>query len=131
VIYLDSCVVIYAVEDPGTRGDAVRGRLARAGDEAVAVSPLVAMECLVGPLRRGDLELEARYRTVLALFHQLAVPADVFERAARLRAALGLRTPDAPHLATAQVHGCSALWTDDQRLHAASRGLAVDVVAGA
>lgn len=131
MIYLDSCVVIYAVEDPGPRGEAVRKRLARAGDEPVAVSPLVAMECLIGPLRRGDLELESRYRTVLDLFHQLAVPADVFERAARLRATHGLRTPDALHLATAQVHGCSALWTNDQRLHAASRGLAVDVVAGA
>ena len=41
-----------------------------------------------------------------------------------------LRTPDALHLAAAQVHGCSALWTNDSRLAVAGRGLAVDVLHG-
>jgi len=129
VIYLDACVVIYAVEADDHRGDAVRARLARHPSEQFAVSALVRTECLVGPLRRGDLELEARYRSVLDLLHQLSLDDTVHERATRLRAATGLRTPDALHLAAAQVHGCSALWTNDDRLGRASRGLAVDVLA--
>ena len=44
--------------------------------------------------------------------------------AAELRARFNLKTPDALHLAAAQCHGCEALWTHDNRLDQASRGLA-------
>lgn len=128
MIYLDSCVVIYAVEDVEARGDRVRRILAGRPDEVFAISPLVRMACLAGPIRGADVELEDRYRAVLGLLRELEMPSDVYERAARLRATLGLRTPDALHLATAQLHGCAALWTNDARLSAASRGLAVDVL---
>ncbi|MDM4764273.1 PIN domain-containing protein [Galbitalea sp. SE-J8] len=52
----------------------------------------------------------------------------VHERAAELRARHGLRTPDAIHLAVAQRHRCSSLWTNDSRLAPASRDLAVDLM---
>lgn len=128
MIYLDTCMVIYAVEDSGARGDAVRAAMRREASSVFAVSPLVRMECLVGPLRAGDLLLEDRFRTALDLFQQLDLAPETFERAARLRALHGLRTPDALHLAAAQLHACSALWTNDDRLATASQGLAVDVV---
>jgi predicted nucleic acid-binding protein len=48
--------------------------------------------------------------------------------AAQLRARFNLRPPDALHLACAQVHGCDALWTNDDRLVAASHGLAVNLL---
>jgi predicted nucleic acid-binding protein len=51
-----------------------------------------------------------------------------FLHAAELRARHGLKTPDALHLAAAQLTGCRELWTNDARFAAASRGLAVDVV---
>ena len=51
LIYLDSCILIYAVEDQGKRGAAVRQGMA-ATDDRMAISPLVVMECLVGPLRQ-------------------------------------------------------------------------------
>lgn len=127
VIYLDACVVIYAVED-AERGPHVRELLARRGTEEFGISPLVRLECLVGPLRRGAVELEDRYRAALDLFVDLPLNTQVFERATRLRAASALRTPDALHLAAAQVHGCDELWTNDTRLASASRGLAVDVL---
>ena len=129
MIYLDTCLVIYLVEDV-ERGLHVRGLLARHGEEEFAISPLVRLECLVGPLRSGDVELEDRYRSALGLFAEVPLDAVVFERAARLRAASSLRTPEALHLAAAQVHGCTSLWTNDARLAVAGRGLAVDVLHG-
>lgn len=129
MIYLDTCLVIYLVED-GERGPRVRTLLARHGDDEFSISPLVRLECLVGPLRSGDVELEDRYRAVLDLFVEVPLDTAVFERAARLRAASALRTPDALHLAAAQIHRCSALWTNDSRLAVAGRGLAVDVLHG-
>ncbi len=126
MIYLDSCLVICAVEDRGERGDTVRRLLAR--DEVFAVSPLVHLECLVGPMRRGDLEVMDRYRAVLELFRQVELDFAVFERGARIRAATGMKMPDVIHVAAAQLHGCDALWTNDDHLTAASRGFAVGVL---
>lgn len=54
---------------------------------------------------------------------------DDYLHAARLRARRrGLQTADALHLAVAWRAGCTAFWTDDARLAAASGGLAVDVI---
>ena len=127
MIYLDSCIVIYAAEDRGPRGDLVRARLQSAGEENVAISSLVMLECLVGPLRDGDLGLSDRYDELFAQFRVLQLDERVCRRAAELRALNGIRTPDALHLAAAQLSGCRALWTNDRRLAAASHGLAVDI----
>lgn len=127
MIYLDSCILIYALEDAGPRGDAVRRRL-RSTDETVSSSPLALQECLVLPIRERNLEVKDRY---LALFDHLeSIPLDtaVFVRAAELRADFGVKTPDALHLAAAQLSGCTEFWTNDRRLASASHGLAVDVI---
>ncbi|MGJ0203307.1 PIN domain-containing protein [Leucobacter sp. gxy201] len=129
VIYLDSCIVIYAVEDAGERGSRVRGALA-AAEDVVAVSPLVAHECLVGPYRARDLELRDHYLEFIDRLERVALDTDVFLRAAELRAHTGLRTPDALHLAAAQHAGCAELWTNDQRFAKASRGLARNILEG-
>ncbi|MBC7648600.1 MAG: type II toxin-antitoxin system VapC family toxin, partial [Vitreoscilla sp.] len=52
----------------------------------------------------------------------------IFLQAAMLRARFGLKTPDALHLACAQHHGCTALWTNDERLAQAGHGLARSVL---
>ncbi|MBU1586915.1 MAG: type II toxin-antitoxin system VapC family toxin [Actinobacteria bacterium] len=129
LIYLDSCILIYALEDASTRGDAVRSRLART-EHTLAISPLVMLECLVGPIRAADLALRDRYQGALERCDHINLGVPEYERAAELRARHGLRTPDALHLAAAQLGGCTQLWTNDARLAAASKGLAVDVVAG-
>jgi predicted nucleic acid-binding protein len=47
----------------------------------------------------------------------LPVTADVLESMARLRAALpAMRTPDAIHIATAQLAKCDVFLTNDRRL---------------
>ena len=129
MIYLDSCVLIYAVEDQSNRGETVRAALAQAL-EPLATSPLVLNECLVGVLEDGNLELRDRYLALHDGMQNVALDTDVFVRAAELRAQSGLRTPDALHLAAAQLSGCTALWTNDRRLAAASHGLAIDIIGG-
>jgi len=128
MIYLDACIVIYAVEDDGPRGNAVRQRLADARDTEFAISPLVTMECIVGPLRNDNLTLHDHYLRALDNFRRLDLGEGQFMRAAQLRARHGLRTPDALHLAVAQLAGCDELWTNDNRLAAAAGGLAVNVL---
>lgn len=129
LIYLDSCILIYALEDASPRGDAVRSRLART-EHTLAISPLVMMECLVGPIRSADLALRDRYQGAFERCDLIALAVPEYERAAELRARHGLRAADALHLAAAQLGGCTQLWTNDARMAAASKGLAVDAVAG-
>lgn len=129
MIYLDSCMVIYAVEDRGARGNIVRQRLVESGDDVVAISPLVTLECLVGPLRDENLGLHDHYLRALAKFRQLPLEVEHYIRAAELRARYGLKTPDSLHLAAAQMHGCDELWTNDNRLAVAAKGLAVVIAA--
>ncbi len=128
MIYLDSCVVIYAVEDDGARGDEVRRRLVESVDAVVAISPLVTLECLVGPLREENLVLRDHYVRALQQFRVLPLEPEHYVRAAELRARHGIRTPDALHLAAAQMHGCDQLWTNDNRMAAAAGGLDVVVM---
>lgn len=127
MIYLDSCILIYAIEDQGPRGVAVRDAL-RDVDGVVASSPLALHECLVGPLRGRNPELRDRYLAMFERIEEVELDAAVFVRSAELRADFGLKTPDALHLAAAQIAGCTELWTNDRRLAAASHGLAVDIL---
>lgn len=128
MIYLDSCVVIYAVEDESDRGGAIRQRLADLGDEEVVVSPLVVMECITGPIRDNNQILHDHYVRAFERFELRNLELDQFMRAAELRIKHGLKTPDALHLAAAQMHGCRELWTRDSRLVAAAPDFAVNVL---
>ncbi len=127
MIYLDSCILIYAVEGDDERGERVRQRLADAGDSTVAISPLVMLECLVGPMRVDNLTLRDHYTRAFEQFVTVDQGVEQFVRAAELRARHGLRAPDALHLATAQLSLCEELWTNDSRLAVVSGGIAVDV----
>lgn len=126
--YLDSCLVIYAFEDPGKRGETVRDLIGSDPNREFAISPLVKLECLVAPMREANLVLQQYYERGLEQFTQLPLDDDVFMRAAETRARFGIKTPDALHLAAAQIHRCDALWTNDNRLAAASHELAIDVL---
>jgi predicted nucleic acid-binding protein len=128
LIYLDSCLVIYLVENHPRWGELVTGAIARAEEARFGISPLVKCECLVGTMRRGDLVLERAYSQSFDQFALLPIPDPVFVQAARLRAHFSLRTPDALHLACAQYHGCEALWTNDDRLARGSNGLAYNIL---
>lgn len=128
LIYVDACIVIYAFEDHALHGPAARAAFKRASAGQLALSPLVKLECLVAPMKTGNLVLQRYYEEGLAQFTLLQLPEQVFLNAAALRAKFNLKTPDALHLAAAQHHGCEALWTNDDRLVQASHGLAVNVI---
>ena len=125
LIYLDTCVVIYAFENDSVFGTEARQALAMHPATSFAVSPLVKMECLVSPFKQNNSILQNFYERGLSQFFQLDMPEEVFIRAAALRARFGLKSQDALHLATAQYHGCSEFWTNDERLQNAAGHLAV------
>jgi predicted nucleic acid-binding protein len=127
LIYVDACLLIYAFEQHPTHGAVARERLASAAGQ-LAISPLVQLECLVGPMKQGNLVLQRYYEEGLRQLVNLPLPEAVFVQAAQLRARFGLKTPDALHLAAAQYHRCSSLWTNDDRLVHAAYGLAVNVL---
>jgi predicted nucleic acid-binding protein len=126
LIYLDSCAVIYLVEEHPLFGPMVRAALAGHAEHSFAISPLVRLECLVKPLREPDLGLVAVYQAAFPRFVNLKASDDAFEDAARLRATHGLRTPDALNLAIARAGGCTALWTNDDRFAKAAPEFALD-----
>lgn len=127
MIYLDACILIYALEDRGPRGDAVRRAMASA-PTSLATSPMVLPECLAAPLRIRDHALRDRYLAMYERLETIELGSGAYLRAAELRADFGLKTPDALHLAAAQLSGCDELWTNDKRLAVASHGLAIDIV---
>ena len=127
LIYVDACLIIYAFENHPRHAASVRNAFATAAGTLV-ISPLVKLECLVGPMRSGNLVLQHHYEQGLERLQTLPMDEQIFTQAAELRARFGLKTPDALHLATAQHHGCSALWTNDERLASAAHGLALNVL---
>ena len=128
LIYLDACLVIYLAERHARWGERVAAAIAQATQARFGISPLVKLECIVGPIRRGDPVLERAYINLFDQFAALDMPEQVFLQAAQLRARFGLKTPDALHLACAQHHRCDALWTNDDRLARASHGLARNIL---
>lgn len=129
LIYLDACLLIYAFEKHPLHGETVLQALAAESDANFAITPLVKFECLVGPMRDGNLVLQRYYEEGLTQLVQLPMPEEVFLQGAQIRARFGLKTPDALHLAAAQHHGCTALWTNDDRLSKAAHGLAINILA--
>ena len=116
--YLDSCIIIYLVEEDPLFAPAIENHLANHPNVIPAFSALSEMECLVMPLRQNNHVLVNRFRDWFqsaALY--LPMERDIARQAAQLRAThTGLKTPDALHLATAQHYGCSEFWTNDDRL---------------
>jgi hypothetical protein len=124
LIYLDSCLLIYCIENDPIWAPRVTAAMSGEPADGFGISPLVKLECLIKPLRTADLGLQGRYEAGLRQFAPLPMPEIVYLKAAQLRASFGLRTPDALHLACAQHHGCRSIWTNDDRLARAGHGLA-------
>jgi uncharacterized protein len=113
---LDTCIVIYLIEDAGRLSERTREFLARSDDTLLCVSPLVRLEVIVKPLRDLNTKLVAHYEDVLSAQSWLASDDRIFDRAAHFRAGYGLKTPDALHLAAALRYGCDECWTNDDGL---------------
>ena len=73
------------------------------------------METLIKPLREGNARLEMLFRSIFAAAEMDLIPATlaIWEDAARIRAATGLKTSDALHAATALQAECTLFVTND------------------
>jgi predicted nucleic acid-binding protein len=131
VIFLDSNIVIYAIETTHSFHARARTHLGalRAAGHTFAVSDLVRLGRRVRPIRNGDSVLLAEFDAFFAAIEVqvLSLTSAVCDRATLVRAALNFKTPDSLQLAAAIVHGCDRFLTADARLNACT-DITVDVL---
>lgn len=117
---LDTSPLIYYIEDSPLYAKPIAPIFEQidSGRIGGVTSVLTLTEVLVQPLLRGDASLCDRYRKLILESRHLEVlqiSVEIADRAAHLRAAYGLRIPDAMQLATALHANCEAFLTNDSR----------------
>lgn len=118
LIYIDSSILIYTVEAHAQYWPVLQSlwEKARSRSMTLITSELAILECLVGPLKKGDQLLVQAYTQIFnsAELRMAPLGRQVLRQAAKYRAEIpGLRTPDALHAATAVVSSCGAFLTND------------------
>jgi predicted nucleic acid-binding protein len=112
MIYADAGIIMRLVESssPDT--------VSAVGSGPLVCSSISLTECLTGPLKRQDQHSMELFDMFFRSADVVVVDVDdpIARRAAGLRVAASLKTPDAIHLATALQFGCSVLFTTDGRL---------------
>jgi len=105
LIYLDANIVIRLVEGDAATRAPLEERLAKfiGNPSSLVKSRLTRMECLVKPLRIGDLLTDSQFEVFFNGMELkiIEISSGVIELATRLRAVYNLKTPDAIHLASA------------------------------
>ena len=88
---------------------------ADAGSLTVVTSELTLLETLVKPLRDNNQPLVDDYEKLLGAtsISMRPIAANILRAAARIRATTSIKTPDAIHAATALLHGCALIVTND------------------
>lgn len=116
-IYLDSCLVIYLVEEHVLYAPKLENELANCPTAKICFSSLTEMECLIMPVRRQNQLLIEKFENWFAQTEILPIEREVFRKATKLRADFpSLKTPGALHVSTALYHKCDEFWTNDNRL---------------
>jgi predicted nucleic acid-binding protein len=120
---IDSAIVIYFIEEHPRFLPMILPlfREADQGKRQLVTSSITLLEVLVVPYRAGDRTLADRYEALLTRSRGIQLvdaTRDQLRAAAQLRAATGVRTPDALQLVAALGSGCSAFVTNDRRLPA-------------
>ena len=117
IVYVDTAPIIYTVERHADYEALLLPLWAALDSQTIEVvtSELTLLETLVKPLRDGKQSLAADYEKLLSATGIRAQPitAAILRDAARIRAASGLKTPDAIHAATALAAGCVQFVTND------------------
>ncbi|MRD47425.1 PIN domain-containing protein [Caenimonas koreensis DSM 17982] len=116
LVVVDTAPLIYMLEDNARYFKLFQGlfEAVDGGRLRVAISTITMAEVLVGPLKQGLDALAKRYERALESFEVVPVSTEIAVTAARLRAATGLRLPDALQAATALEVGAAALVTHDR-----------------
>jgi uncharacterized protein len=129
ILFLDTNIVIYSIEQNPVFGPKVVTRLAiaRAAGDSIMISDLTRMECLVLPLRLGNVAVQQTYRGFFALTTVVPITPMVCDQAALIRATNRFKPMDALQLAAAVEHGANVFLTNDVRLNSFT-GLTVEVL---
>jgi predicted nucleic acid-binding protein len=116
LVLLDSAPVIYFLEGNPKFGPrfAPLFEAHAAGRLSLAVTTITVAEVLVGPLQVGDDAVARRYRAILESWQVVDLDAGIAESAARLRASLRMKLPDAIQAASALAINADALVTYDR-----------------
>jgi predicted nucleic acid-binding protein len=85
-----------------------------AGRLRFALSTITIAEVLAGPLKSSDEILAGRYLAILQSWQVVQLDAAIAVSAARLRASLGLKLPDAVQAASALAINAAGLLTHDR-----------------
>jgi predicted nucleic acid-binding protein len=122
-IAVDTAVFIYFIEEHPRYLPLIAPLFeeADAGKRTLVTSAITLLEVLVVPYRAGDARLAKRYESLLTQSRgvRLAeVSRDQLRAAAQLRAATGVKTPDALQIVSALSAGCRALVTNNRDLPA-------------
>ncbi|MDO8677351.1 MAG: PIN domain-containing protein [Acidobacteriota bacterium] len=118
---IDTALFIYLIEEDPRFLATIDPLFADAerGKRDLVTSALTLLEVLVVPYRSGNGGLASRYEALLLGSRGIRVSDitnDQLRAASQLRAATGVKTPDALQLAAALSAGCSTFVTNDRRL---------------
>lgn len=120
-VAVDTAVFIYFIEEAPRFLPLAEALFAEAdqGKRDLVTSALTLLEVLVVPYRAGNRQLAERYEHLLTRsrgIRLVELTRDQVRAAAQLRAATGVKTPDALHLVSALGAGCRTFVTNDRRL---------------
>jgi predicted nucleic acid-binding protein len=120
-VAVDTAIFIYLIEEHPRFLPAIVPlfREADQGKRELITSALTLLEVLVVPYRAGNRLVAERYEALLTRsrgIRLVEVSRDQLRAAAQLRAATGVKTPDALQLVAAIGGGCTAFLTNDRRL---------------
>jgi predicted nucleic acid-binding protein len=118
IVGLDTAPLIYFIERHPVYLSTVYPffEAAERGEFQVITSTLTLTEALVHPYRHGNRSLAQQYSRILLNSRNLKtlpVSSEIATEAARIRAAYGLKTPDAIQLATARIGQATAFFSND------------------
>lgn len=116
LLLIDTAPIIYCLEDHKKFGPRFQPLFEAQlnGDLRLAVTTITLAEVLTGPLQSGDEALARRYRALLETWRVVELDSDIAESAARLRASLRLKLPDAVQAASALAINADALVTHNR-----------------
>src|SRR5471032_2563214 len=120
---IDTAIVIYFIEEHPKFLPLVLPlfREADQGKRDLITSAVTLLEVLVVPYRAGNRALADRYEALLTRSRGIRLvdlTRDQLRAAAQLRAATGVRTPDALQLVAAIGSACATFLTNDRRMPA-------------
>lgn len=116
LLLLDTAPIIYWLENHPKFGSRFQPLFEahRNGELRFAVTTITLAEVMIGPLQSNDEALARRYRTILESWQVVELDSAIAESAARLRATLRLKLPDAVQAASALAVNADALVTRDR-----------------